>query len=108
VEDIAEALDLTPQDVYYRLRNNGRTRRGRPRKASASWEALSVWGGGQGRSAWDQRALTLEGRTSCDIPELPRTNYSLSGHSRLNRPQVPHVDPSARCRPPRHKSDEEG
>jgi predicted transcriptional regulator len=31
VEDIAEALDLTPQAVYHRLRNNGQTRRGRPR-----------------------------------------------------------------------------
>jgi len=31
VEDIAEALDLTPQAVYYRLRNNGPTRRGRTR-----------------------------------------------------------------------------
>jgi hypothetical protein len=33
VEDIAEALDLTPQAVYYRLRNGqGPRRRGRPRK----------------------------------------------------------------------------
>jgi hypothetical protein len=33
VEDIAEALRLTPQAIYYRLRNNGDhpTRRGRPR-----------------------------------------------------------------------------
>jgi hypothetical protein len=36
VEDIAEALDLTPQAVYYRLRNNGPTRRGRPRAARSS------------------------------------------------------------------------
>jgi predicted transcriptional regulator len=35
VEDIAEALDLTPQAVYHRLRNDGQgpTRRGRPRTA---------------------------------------------------------------------------
>jgi DNA-directed RNA polymerase specialized sigma24 family protein len=36
VEDIAEALDLTPQAVYYRLRNNGHVRRGRPRAARSS------------------------------------------------------------------------
>ena len=36
VEDIAEALDLTPQAVYYRLRHNGPTRRGRPRAARSS------------------------------------------------------------------------
>jgi hypothetical protein len=36
VEDIAEALDLTPQAVYYRLRNNGPTRRGRTREARSS------------------------------------------------------------------------
>jgi hypothetical protein len=35
IEDIAEALRLTPQAIYYRLRNNGfkPTRRGRPRAA---------------------------------------------------------------------------
>jgi hypothetical protein len=33
IDDIAEALRLTPQAIYYRLRNNGfhPTRRGRPR-----------------------------------------------------------------------------
>ncbi|MDP9235463.1 MAG: hypothetical protein M3P01_13070 [Actinomycetota bacterium] len=33
MQDIAEALNLTPQAIYYRLRNNGfnPTRRGRPR-----------------------------------------------------------------------------
>jgi hypothetical protein len=33
VEDIADALRLTPQAIYYRLRNNGDhpTRHGRPR-----------------------------------------------------------------------------
>ena len=36
VEDIAEALDLTPQAVYYRLRHNGPTRRGRPRGARSN------------------------------------------------------------------------
>jgi hypothetical protein len=35
VDDIAEALRLTPQAIYYRLRNDGqgRARRGRPRAA---------------------------------------------------------------------------
>jgi predicted transcriptional regulator len=38
VEDIAEALDLTPQAVYHRLRSNGGspTRRGRPRAAGST------------------------------------------------------------------------
>jgi hypothetical protein len=34
VEDIADALNLTPQAIYYRLRNRGtpqKVRRGRPR-----------------------------------------------------------------------------
>jgi DNA-directed RNA polymerase specialized sigma24 family protein len=40
VEDIAEALDLTPQAVYYRLRNAGQSprRRGRPRMADLTQE----------------------------------------------------------------------
>jgi AcrR family transcriptional regulator len=35
IEDIAKALRLTPQAIYYRLRTNGfnGTRRGRPRAA---------------------------------------------------------------------------
>jgi transposase-like protein len=40
VEDIAEALDLTPQAVYYRLRNDGPTRRGRPRTADLTKEQV--------------------------------------------------------------------
>jgi hypothetical protein len=38
VEDIAKALDLTPQAIYHRLRNGGvqRNRRGRPRKEHLS------------------------------------------------------------------------
>jgi predicted transcriptional regulator len=38
VEDIAEALDLTPQAVYHRLRSGGDspTRRGRPRAAAST------------------------------------------------------------------------
>ena len=42
VQDIAEALDLTPQAVYYRLRNSGHgpMRRGRPRTASLTREGL--------------------------------------------------------------------
>jgi transposase-like protein len=36
VDDIAEAMGLTPQAIYYRLRNGGQpTRRGRPRSAPA-------------------------------------------------------------------------
>jgi hypothetical protein len=36
VDDIAEAMGLTPQAIYYRLRHGGQpTKRGRPRSASA-------------------------------------------------------------------------
>jgi predicted DNA binding protein len=35
VEDIAEAMDLTPQAIYHRLRNGGQpAKRGRPKSAA--------------------------------------------------------------------------
>jgi hypothetical protein len=39
-EDLAEALDVTPQTIYYRLKN-GTRRRGRPRAANEA-DSLEV------------------------------------------------------------------
>jgi predicted transcriptional regulator len=36
VDDIADAIGLTPQAIYHRLRNGGSGKRGRPKAADAS------------------------------------------------------------------------